>query len=687
VIQAKEENGCGITRLEVVLIRPGKYDDDGYVVRHLRGVLPSNTISCLYALTEAAAHSERFKGRVDIRIHVYDETVHRVVAERIARRLRGRSSRTLVCLAGVQSNQFPRAADLARRFLAAGCKVMIGGFHVSGALAMSKQTPPELQELLDLGVTLVKGEVEDVWGDMLEEVVQDRMQPLYDIVERPDLETAPLPTIPPGYLGCFTFKQFATMDTGRGCPFGCSFCTVINVQGRKMRHRSPQAILERIRANFNGGKGVKYYVFTDDNLARNIHWEKIFDGLIRLRKEEGVAIEFLMQVDVKAAGLPNFVAKAADAGCTQVFVGFESLNPKNLEAAGKTQNCAEDYVAMVEAWHNAGVTVHAAYIFGFPYDTPESLLQDVDRLTKELKVDQASFFLLTPLPGSQDHADAVAAGVPMDSDLNRYDSFHVVWDHPNMTREQLFATYQEAWKRFYTMENMKAMLLRANIHNYWGRFKAVLWYRAAMIEGRHPMLTGFFRLKDRKERRPGFPVDSVWTHWRKRWPEIKVLLRGWVRLFFDLQELWLQTRIPAEKVKVRGVWREHVQNYLTTLRRNLQSAQERINLTVGQVRSAVEQNLESLRTSLPSVSLPKAGRRFQKTGQRWWRRFLDKASLLAVRGISTRRHLDRFWGQTKIYVRRRAYWRINPFLVGYNFLRDVKVSFSFTCFMLGERLF
>jgi radical SAM superfamily enzyme YgiQ (UPF0313 family) len=686
VSEQSERRPYPIERLDVVLIRPAKYDDDGYVIRHWRAVVPCNTISCLNGLTEAAAASDRFAGRVDIRVHAHDETGQRVVPEKITRRLRRRSNRILACLVGVQSNQFPRAADLARRFVAAGCTVMIGGFHVSGSLALSKRMPTELQELLDAGVTLVKGEVEEVWADILEDVVMGRVKPVYDIVNRPELENAPAPRIPAGYMNAFIASKWGTIDTGRGCPFDCGFCTVINVQGRKMRFRNPDTVLRAIRENYRGGKGIRYYIITDDNFSRNVHWEKILDGLIEMRENEGISIQFFMQLDTKAYRLPNLVQKAARAGCTQVFVGIESLNPRNIETTGKSQNAPDNYEAMVEAWHSAGVHVHAAYITGFPYDTPETIVSDAERLATELHADQASFFMMTPLPGSRDYAEALAAGTPMDGDFNRYDSLHAVWDHPTMTREQWVAAHQETWKRFYTLENMKRILLHANIQNYWGVFTAFVWCRAAMIEGGHPMATGFWRIKDRTERRPGFSVDSRWTHMRKRWPEVRRLIREWVKLFFEMQELWLQTRIPSEKAKTRAAWRAHLGEDYAELKRHFDSARQKINVSVGYVKAVLEHNIGSLRSSLPSVSLPEAGRRLQRTGHLWWHRFLEKFSSFSVRGISTRQHLDRFWRQTTTYLKRRAYWRINPFLVFWNFWRDLRLSVSFTFFLLAERV-
>lgn len=673
-------------RLDVVLIRPATYDEDGYLVQHFRGAIPSNTLCTLYSLTESAAKEPRFAGRVRIRAHAYDETVQRVVPEKIARRLKRRSRRVLVGIVGVQTNQFPRTVDLATRFVAAGCKVMVGGFHVSGSIAMSETMPPECQALLDAGVTLVKGEVDACWGDILEDVIEDRIQPFYDITERPDLENAPLGELPPGYNQRFVSKHYATMTTSRGCPYGCTFCTVINVQGRKMRVASTEAILDRVRRNWRGGKGITWWLFTDDNLARNRNWEAIFDGLIRMREEDGVCIDFFMQVDVNAHKIPGFAEKASRAGCTQVFIGVESINPKNLEDAGKRHNKVSEYARMAEAWHEAGVHVHAAYIIGFPHDTYESVMKDVDRLAEEVKADQASFFMLTPLPGSKDHADAVAAGVPMDDDLNMYDSFHAVTDHPRMSREEWGRAYRDAWKRFYSFKNMKATLLRVSARNYWGMLKGLIWYRASVEEGYHPMLVGLFRRKRRKDRRPGMPIEPRWTHFRRRVRETFRLIRIYIRLFFEFQELWLQTRIHAERVKKQHAWRGQLKGHVKAMLANLQGAQNQLVVSVGNLREAIENNIESLRGVLPNVSIPQAGRRLHSAGRRWYRRVLEKIGALSVRGVSTRKHLDRFWLQTRRSLRRGRIWRINPAMVLWNLLRDVKVSFSFTVFMLGERL-
>ena len=538
-----------LRKLILYLIKPSKYDDDGYVIRHWLGVLPSNTLATLYSLTEDVRR-RRVLRTTEIELHLFDETVQRIPVERICRAHRPPHTKVVVMLAGVQTNQFPRAADLASEFRRAGVDVWIGGFHVSGMLAMFPGVSLEFQELLDLGVTIVAGEVEGRWEALLRDIVQGTVQPVYDFLkELPALVNAPLPRPLRSYLRRFA-SHTATLDCGRGCPFDCSFCCIINVQGRHMRYRDPQAVVAALRENYRAA-GIRNYFFTDDNFARNKHWEAIFDGLIHLREVEGLPLRFMMQADVLSYRISNFVEKARRAGCAQVFLGIESANPENLKAAGKRQNSLEDFRKLTAAWHAAGIVTHAAYIVGFPYDRPSSVRENLRFLTDELQVEQASFFMLGPVPGSRDHKRLVEQGHWLDPDLNRYDSFHPAMAHPNMSAEEWTALYRECWRTFYSFENMRAILSRVSPENYWGVFRNFIWTKnAAEIEGEHPMITGFWRFKDRLTRRLGFPIVGRWTHLVAQVREKAGQIGQWAALLLEMEELWLQTR-PLTRLERR----------------------------------------------------------------------------------------------------------------------------------------
>jgi radical SAM superfamily enzyme YgiQ (UPF0313 family) len=165
-----------------------------------------------------------------------------------------------------------------------------------------------------------------------------------------------------------TLGQSASFDAGRGCPYQCSFCTIINVQGRKSRYRSPDDIEQLVRLNF--AQGVSSFLITDDNFARNKEWESIFDRLIDLREREQIPIRLMIQVDTLCHKIPNFILKAKRAGVTKVFIGLENINPDNLAAAKKRQNKITEYRKMLLAWKAQGIITFAGYILGFPADTP-----------------------------------------------------------------------------------------------------------------------------------------------------------------------------------------------------------------------------------------------------------------------------------------------------------------------------
>src|SRR5262245_51170353 len=206
--------------LNVVLIKPSRYDDDGYVVRHWRGVLPSNTLAAIYSLTEQVGRSGVLGPDVTVRLGAYDETVHKVDPDTIARKHRALrpGDLTVIALVAVQTNQWPRAADLAIDFRRRGLPVLVGGFHVSGVLELFPDPTPELVELLDAGVTLVHGEIEEAWGSILKDALSVNLAPRSDLHERHGLQDAPLPRIPERYMRRFAYPHMATVDVGRGCP-------------------------------------------------------------------------------------------------------------------------------------------------------------------------------------------------------------------------------------------------------------------------------------------------------------------------------------------------------------------------------------------------------------------------------------------------------------------------------------
>jgi radical SAM superfamily enzyme YgiQ (UPF0313 family) len=347
----------------------------------------------------------------------------------------------------------------------------------------------------------------------------------------------------------FVHSSFVTMDSSRGCPFSCSFCTIIQVQGRKMRAREPQRIGEMVRQRHRAG-GIDQYFFTDDDFARSPHWRELLEELIHLREDEAKPIRFLMQSDLLAHRQKDFVDLARRAGCFQVFLGMETLDEASLGATGKKQNRVAEYAETVRVWQRAGIFVHAGYIIGFPEDTPESVARNVARLRDEIGVDLASFFLLTPLAGSADHSAARAAGVVLDPDLNRHDTFHAVVTPQGMSRGEAETAYKDAWREFYSFAHRRQRLAAWPVEQRATLLQNYLWYTCATrVEDFHPMMTGFVRQRPRLDRRPGLPVEGRLRHLRRRLPEVARMIGGYGRELWIAQRLW---RCAAGRGNERG---------------------------------------------------------------------------------------------------------------------------------------
>jgi hypothetical protein len=510
--------------LTFVLIKPTHYDDDGYPIQWFRSALPSNTLACMNSLAEDARGRGVLGEGVQLEIETYDETNRRVFPARIIRDLKRRGGRALIGIVGVQSNQYPRAFDIARQFRAAGLPVAIGGFHVSGCIAMLPEMPAELKEAQAMGVSLFAGESEE---HRLDEVLLDAwngtLKPLYNFMDNlPSLSGEPAPILPRKHVER-TSGTYSSIDLGRGCPYQCSFCTIINVQGRKSRFRTPDDLEKIIRANI--AQGIDRFFITDDNFARNTDWEILLDRVIKLQ-DEGIRVGFTIQVDTLCHKIPNFIEKATKAGVKRVFIGLENINPENLIAAKKRQNKITEYRLMLQKWRSHGAITFAGYILGFPADTKESIVRDIEIIKRELPLDILEFFFLTPLPGSEDHKTMLAKGVWMDPDINKYDLNHRVSHHEKMSDAEWEESYRAAWDTFYAPDHIRTILRRsAAIKN--GRPKqtlsTMLWFKLMIDhEGVHPLEGGAFRLKYRRDRRHGLPLESPLVFYQRYWGGIAV---------------------------------------------------------------------------------------------------------------------------------------------------------------------
>jgi len=542
----------------VVLIKPSHYDQDGYVIQWLRSTLPSNSLASVYGLIEECARDRVLGPDIDIEVEACDECNTIVDVAGAAKRIRAAGA-GMVGLIGVQSNQYPRALDLARQFRAQGLTVVIGGFHVSGCISMLPALPADLREALDLGIHLFAGEAEGRMAEVLRDVAAGRAKPIYNYLnDMPEMAAAVYPILPRA-LVTRVAGHYSSFDAGRGCPFQCSFCTIINVQGRKSRYRTPDDVEAIVRAN--AAQGITRFFVTDDNFARNRNWEPILDRLIELREREKFNIKLLLQVDTLCHRIPNFIEKSARAGCTAIFLGLENINPESLMGAKKRQNKIWEYRDMLLAWRAQKVMTYAGYILGFPTDTPATIARDIEIIKKELPVDILEFFYLTPLPGSEDHKNLYMRGVPMDPDMNKYDLEHACTAHPLMSKTTWTQVYADAWKRYYTDEHVETIMRRAIVSGI-NRTKVLdsltIFSGAARIDGVHPLQFGFFRRKLRKQRRSGMPIRNPLAFYPWRALDFLKVTSQWLRLIWRYRRIMARvTKDPAAGSYVDEALRPH----------------------------------------------------------------------------------------------------------------------------------
>lgn len=343
----------------------------------------------------------------------------------------------------------PSAYELAGRYRAEGVPVVVGGVHAS-------ILPTEALRWAD---SVVAGEAESVMADVLADAAAGRLRRIYhggfaEMDEVPGVDE---------YLDLYTAPVYRRMpvhsiQTSRGCRFNCSYCSVIRMNGRGMRHMTPERVVEqvrilrRLRPRLPGGTPV--YILDDDIMSDRDYGAEMFEALVRA----GVRAPLVIQASTGFGRDEEVMSLAARAGCVSVFMGFESLERDNLVQANK-KNRPREYAELVRRVHAHGIGVSAGIIFGFDHDTPTVFDSTVDAL-EEIGVDSARFGALTPLPGTQVFADMYREGRIVDFDWGRYDAMHTVIRPSLMSPEQLQSGLARAYRRWYAPSRRAARFVR-----------------------------------------------------------------------------------------------------------------------------------------------------------------------------------------------------------------------------------
>ena len=341
-----------------------------------------------------------------------------------------------------------------------------------------------------------------------------------------------------------------SFDAGRGCPYQCSFCTIINVQGRVSRRRSPDDIEKIVRVNY--AQGLRSFFITDDNFARNKDWEAILDRLIHLREVEKLNLGFIIQVDTLVPQAPEFhrEMRAAPA-CAASSSGWRTSTPTICSARKSGRTRSPNIARCCSPGRRRASSPMLAIFSASRTTRSNSILHDIDVIKRELPVDLLEFFYLTPLPGSEDHLKLHRAGVALDPDLNRYDLNHTCTAHPRMSRADWEHAYRLAWQRYYTTEHIETVLRRvasagANASN---ALFLITWFKGSIdFENIHPLESGFLRRKFRRDRRPGFRASSrSGNSIRNISPKPRSSSSRWGALYLRLRRIYLRIKRDPQR--------------------------------------------------------------------------------------------------------------------------------------------
>ncbi len=362
----------------------------------------------------------------------------------------------LVCISTITSTT-PRAHQLADFYRQRGIPVAVGGPHPSFVPDQSlehadfvvcgegDEALPELVAALEQG-----GGYEGIGSLCYWEGGEKRYNPRRPMLA--DLDTVPIPDYGLIHGWRSGKQQVLSIATSRGCPFGCRFCSVIQMFGRQFRFNSEDRVIEEFRVN---GSQANHVFICDDNFTANRERVKhLMERMLSL----GIKMEWSAQVRVDAARDPELLKLMARSGCFMVFIGLESINPATLKAYKKSQT-VEDVQESVITFHQHGIRVHGMFVFGSEEDTVKTI-RDTVSFSRKIDLDSLQYLILTPIPGTPVYDELEAQDRFICRDWAKYDGHHAVYVPKRMTPYELQIETLQAMKRFYTWGSAFKRLLQ-----------------------------------------------------------------------------------------------------------------------------------------------------------------------------------------------------------------------------------
>jgi hypothetical protein len=463
-------------RLRVVILKPSKYAVDGKLERFRWGFMPNSTVPYMRSMTPDRV------GDVPCDVHAIDEYVQ-TDNDYLSLLHSSPHTRTLLAIVGVQSHQFHRALDLAAYAREHGVRqCVIGGPHPITC---------DTSALEGRGVSFAQSEAEVVWPTILEHALEGELLPVYGKDTRWKQQLDPPSLIPPSKRD---LRRYAVPLLGvypaRGCPYTCNFCSVIKIAGRQVRSQPVETTLASLRAAKDAG--VRAIMFCSDNFNKYPDATELLEGMIA----ERINLPFFVQCDTQIERQEDLIELLSRANCFQMFVGVESFSRSALRDAHKLQNHPDRYARIIELCRKHNITTHFSNIIGFPEDTEAEVLEHL-RTLKLLDPDMASFYVLTPIPGTEQYQDFLTAKVITERNLDRFDTTCATWRHPHLTHTQLSDLLFRCYREYYDGRGVVAKLVRLRRRKVPTLGAIAFWGMCRLAARRrlHPMSGGVSRVR------------------------------------------------------------------------------------------------------------------------------------------------------------------------------------------------
>jgi radical SAM superfamily enzyme YgiQ (UPF0313 family) len=330
----------------------------------------------------------------------------------------------------------PRAYAIADRFRANGVKVVMGGMHPSAL-------PQEAIKHCD---SVVIGEAEKIWSQLISDFEKKRLKKFYRNRNFVDLGEINQPRRDLFKKERYLFTHL--IQTTRGCPFNCGFCSVTKFFGRTYRTRPVESVIKEIRE-----MKTKFVGFSDDNIFGNrIYARKLFAAL----RYEGAV--WLSQASLNIADDPELLHMAARSGCKGLFVGLESADSESLVQMNKKFLKPQRFNDAIRRLHDEGISVMGAFVLGNDNEDPSIFKRTLD-FAKKIKLDLAQFAVLTPYPGTAIYNRLIKEKRIFNFDWTKYDAGNAVFKPLKMTAERLKEEVDKLWRDFYRFDEVLLRVL------------------------------------------------------------------------------------------------------------------------------------------------------------------------------------------------------------------------------------